>query len=128
MLNTRLSRCAHWSGCPGAAEHRDVRERPLVRMSRCRGAQDVRERPGHGGTTLGRGLLLLFLVRLKRVAFASFGRGYQRSVLAVGGTKSRRFRRIRRGSELGLHAVLALRQLLLRCPTSCIRAVERGQA
>ena len=26
--NTRLSRCAQWAGCPGAAERRDARERP----------------------------------------------------------------------------------------------------
>ncbi len=28
MVNTRLRRCIHWTGCPGAVEHRDVRERP----------------------------------------------------------------------------------------------------
>jgi hypothetical protein len=28
MTNTRLRRCIHWTGSPGAAEHTDVRERP----------------------------------------------------------------------------------------------------
>jgi hypothetical protein len=28
IANTRLRRCAHWTGSPGAAAHRDVRERP----------------------------------------------------------------------------------------------------
>ncbi len=28
IANTRLRRCAHWTGCPGAAKHREVRERP----------------------------------------------------------------------------------------------------
>jgi hypothetical protein len=28
MANTRLGRCIHWTGSPGAAEHMDVRERP----------------------------------------------------------------------------------------------------
>ena len=28
MAKTRLSRCIHWAGCPGAVKHREVRERP----------------------------------------------------------------------------------------------------
>jgi hypothetical protein len=28
IAKTRLRRCIHWTGSPGAAEHRDVRERP----------------------------------------------------------------------------------------------------
>ena len=31
MANTRFRRCIHWTGSPGAAEHRDVRERPRHR-------------------------------------------------------------------------------------------------
>jgi hypothetical protein len=42
MLNTRFNRWAHWSGCPGAAEH-----------------TDVRERPGHGCPALGSCLVLV---------------------------------------------------------------------
>ena len=28
IANTRLRRCAQWTGCPGAAKRRDARERP----------------------------------------------------------------------------------------------------
>ena len=33
MANTRLRRCAHWTGSPGAAEHKDVREWPTHRRT-----------------------------------------------------------------------------------------------
>jgi hypothetical protein len=44
MAKTRLRRCIHWTGSPGAAEHGDVRERPTHR------------RPGFVAVVPGRGV------------------------------------------------------------------------
>ena len=67
MWNTRLRRCAHWRG-PGAAKHRDVRERPR-----------------HGYVTLGWRLLLRCNRCAAVVAFTALRRRHEHPMPAVGG-------------------------------------------
>ena len=55
-------------------------------------------RPGHGRAALSLGLILRFLSAFEFVALASLGGRDQSAMLAVGGTKSRRFRRTRHGN------------------------------